>query len=298
MKKFIALLSIIIFSSVLILGCGSNKTVSNLEKDTKINNSKEEIDKDNSNYIDENNKEENNINSNDDKENAKEKDDCKEESKDCLPKDKKTKITIVIDPGHSSKTSKETEIECPGSNKRKLKDTLGATGIESNIPEYIITHDIAKDLKEVLISQGYNVILTKDSPEKELSNIERTTIGNEANANLVIRIHCDSVDSPKACGASILVPAPKGNVTDEIADISYAYGEKIINSYTNYTGFKNRGVVTRDDLTGFNWSKVPIVLIELGFLSNPKEDAYLSNKDNYKNISLGIALGINNCFGK
>ncbi|MBO3372123.1 N-acetylmuramoyl-L-alanine amidase, partial [Clostridium perfringens] len=107
-------------------------------------------------------------------------------------------ITIVIDPGHSSTISNETEPECPGSQKRKLKDTLGATGVQSKIPEYTITHGVAEELKKLLISEGYNVIMTKDSPDKQLSNIERTTIGNDNNANLIIRIHCDGVDSPKA----------------------------------------------------------------------------------------------------
>ncbi|MDU8975796.1 MAG: N-acetylmuramoyl-L-alanine amidase, partial [Clostridium perfringens] len=207
-------------------------------------------------------------------------------------------ITIVIDPGHSSTISNETEPECPGSQKRKLKDTLGATGVQSKIPEYTITHGVAKELKKLLISEGYNVIMTKDSPDKQLSNIERTTIGNDNNANLIIRIHCDGVDSPKACGASILVPATKGNVTKDISDISYSYGEKILTAYTKYTGLKNRGVVVRDDLTGFNWSKVPIVLIELGFISNPNEDSYLSNPDNYIKIVTGISNGINYCFAK
>ena len=30
---------------------------------------------------------------------------------------------------------------------------------------------------------------------------------------------------------------------------------------------KNNGVVERDDMTGFNWSKVPVILVEMGFLS-------------------------------
>ncbi|MCI7442585.1 MAG: N-acetylmuramoyl-L-alanine amidase, partial [Clostridium sp.] len=34
-------------------------------------------------------------------------------------------------------------------------------------------------------------------------------------------------------------------------------------------------------LTGFNWSKVPVVLIEMGFLSNPEEDNLL-NSDSYQ----------------
>lgn len=209
---------------------------------------------------------------------------------------KSKKITIVLDPGHSSKSSNEKECVSPDSKEEKLKDTTGATGINSNMPEYEITDKISKKLKELLEKDGYNVILTKDKVSEQRSNIERANIGNTANASLLVRIHCDGVDSQSANGASMLVPEVKGYVTKDIAQKSYLYGEKIINAYTKTTGIYNRGVIKRDDLTGFNWSKVPVVLLELGFISNPKEDAYLSNSNNYNQICEGIEKGINNCF--
>ena len=42
-------------------------------------------------------------------------------------------------------------------------------------------------------------------------------------------------------------------------------------------GFKVNGIFERDDLTGFNWSKVPVVLVEMGFMSNYNEDEMMSN---------------------
>lgn len=210
--------------------------------------------------------------------------------------DIKKNITIVIDPGHSSISSNQKEPISPDSKELKLKDTLGATGINSKRPEYEITLSVALELSNILKTEGYNVILTKDKVTTKLSNIERTKVGNDHNANLMIRLHCDGVDSPKAQGASILVPKVKGYVTKNIAKKSKVYGEKIINNYSENIGFKNRGIIYREDLTGFNWSKVPIVLLEMGFISNPKEDAYLSNPNNYKHIASSIAKGINSCF--
>lgn len=211
-------------------------------------------------------------------------------------KNNSKKITIVLDPGHSSKSSSETEYTSPDSKEKKLKDTTGATGINSNMPEYEITDKVSKKLKQLLEKDGYNVILTKNNVSEQRSNIERANIGNMSNANLLIRIHCDSVDSQSANGASMLVPEVKGYVTKDIAQKSYLYGQKIIDSYTKTTGIYNRGVIKRNDLTGFNWSKVPVVLLELGFISNPKEDAYLSNSENYNQICEGIKKGINSCF--
>ena len=45
-------------------------------------------------------------------------------------------------------------------------------------------------------------------------------------------------------------------------------------------------------MTGLNWSKVPVTLVEVGYMTNPEEDVLLS-KDSYRNkITEGIANGI------
>lgn len=209
---------------------------------------------------------------------------------------KNKKITIVIDPGHSNKSTNEKEPISPSSKELKLKDTLGATGVNTKMPEYETTMGISLELEKILKERGYNVILTKDSVSKQMSNIERAEVGNRANADLLIRIHCDSFGSPNAHGASMLVPSVEGYITDSVYQKSSYYGKKIIDTYTSELGIHNRGVVTRSDLTGFNWSKVPVVLLELGFISNPKEDALLSNPKNHYKIALSIANGIDNCF--
>lgn len=285
MKKFIIFIIALVFSTSLICYiANSNKSNEKFTENEKAVSTKDSSNK--TNLKDELKELEKNVEKNNKKKNY-------ENSK----KDNKKKdITIVIDPGHSNKSTNETEPISPDSKEKKLKDTLGSTGVNSKVPEYVITNGVALSLEKILKNDGYNVIMTKRDVNTPMSNIERTEIGNKNKANLMIRIHCDGVDSQSAVGASILVPEAKGNVTPKISKESKEYGEKIINKYTSYLGLKNRGVVYRDDLTGFNWSKVPIVLIELGFISNPKEDALLSNEKNYDKIATGIANGINDCF--
>ena len=47
---------------------------------------------------------------------------------------------------------------------------------------------------------------------------------------------------------------------------------------------KVNGVFERKDITGFNWSKVPVVILEMGFMSNYTEDTMLSNPDYQKKL--------------
>jgi N-acetylmuramoyl-L-alanine amidase len=58
------------------------------------------------------------------------------------------------------------------------------------------------------------------------------------------------------------------------------------------TGAVNRGIIERSDLSGFNWSEIPVLLIEAGFLSNPREDIFLNSDDYQNRIARGIFEGI------
>jgi len=46
------------------------------------------------------------------------------------------------------------------------------------------------------------------------------------------------------------------------------------------------------DLSGFNWSTVPTVLVECGFLSNPVEDRLLASPHYQDKLATGIADGV------
>lgn len=203
-----------------------------------------------------------------------------------------TKKIIVIDPGHASGASNEKEPMAPGSKIMKLKESGGAEGIVTHNPEYLINMDIAKRLKRLLEYKGYKVVMTKTENYQMLGNIKRAEIANGVHAALAIRIHADSSSNAQISGTSMLVPAPINSNTRAIYKQSKLYGKTILDSLVRQVGMKNKGVVERKDLTGFNWSRVPVVLVEVGFLSNKREDKLLSQADYKQKIALGLANGI------
>lgn len=201
-------------------------------------------------------------------------------------------VTILIDPGHSKNPSKGVEKISPNGDETKLKDTSGAMGETTGIREYDIVMDIALKLEEELLSKNYNVILTRREVNEALSNIERAEKGNKLNADLVIKLHCDSATAKEAKGASMLIPREKGYITKEIEQKSKEYGEIVLEEYIRKTNLSSRGLIYRDDLTGFNWSKVPIILLEMGFLSNKADEVYLTQEEGKEKIVEGISSGI------
>lgn len=199
---------------------------------------------------------------------------------------------IVIDPGHGGTVTSQKEPVSPGSTIMKAENTVGACGVNPKLTEYELNLKVALKLEKLLENNGYKVILTRTSNSQTIGNIERAEIGNKNNADLVIRIHADSYSSTSVMGASMLVPGNCGYAKN-IYQKSRKYGEIIFSELLKKAGMKSRGIFIRDDLTGFNWSKVPVVLIEMGFLSNPYEDKLLSTEAYQDKIAAGLCQGIN-----
>ncbi len=256
MKKYRLIVTLIIAVGVILIG--TSNPITNFYKTTSlINRSKLEDDKDR-------------------------KDELKSEN---------GKYTICIDPGHQQKGDPNPEPIGPGSPYKKARVSSGATGVATKKPEYILNLEASVVLKNILESKGYNVVMTRESHDVNISNAERATLGNEKNANIVIRVHADSLNNPGKTGASILIPQKGGKYTSGIYEKSNECAQ-IVKTEMEKSGIKLNGIFERDDLTGFNWSKVPVVLIEMGFMSNYNEDLMMSNPEYQRKMMQSIADGL------
>ena len=72
---------------------------------------------------------------------------------------------------------------------------------------------------------------------------------------------------------------------------SYEASEMIIKEVISATGAIRREDIITSDMTGFNWCTRPIVLIEMGFLSNPEEDRLLSSREYQDKLAKAICSG-------
>lgn len=198
---------------------------------------------------------------------------------------------VVIDPGHQSRGDSAKEPIGPGATELKPRVTGGTTGIETRIGEYEVVLQIATNLKSRLEAAGVTVIMTRMTNDVNISNSERAAIANEAGAHLFIRVHADgSVNSDQA-GISTLYPA-ENRWTAPIAQKSLSAAKSVHAAVIASTGATSRGIMARGDLAGFNWAKVPSVLVECGFLTNPVEDRFLSSPHYQDSLAQGMATGI------
>ena len=58
------------------------------------------------------------------------------------------------------------------------------------------------------------------------------------------------------------------------------------------TGARADGIFRRDTYTGLNWSTVPCILVEMGYMSNPEEDVKLNDPDYQQKLVEGMVDGI------
>lgn len=201
-------------------------------------------------------------------------------------------MVIVIDPGHQGKGNSSKEAIGPGSSTTKAKVTTGATGVSSRKAESQMNLEIALKLRDELKARGYTVVMTRTSQNVNISNQQRAKVGNQNNAAAVIHLHCDSSNSSSIRGAHTIAVSKKNPFCPQLYSASSSLAQKVINSYTSATGIKSRGVSYQDDLTGLNWSTVPAIYIEMGFISNSTEDKLLSSSSFQKKCAQGIANGI------
>lgn len=209
------------------------------------------------------------------------------------------KRTIFIDPGHQRKGDLSKERVSPSSNETKYKVTYGASGVATKKPEYQLTLETSLILKEELEKRGFHVMMSRTTNDVNVSNIQRAEMANNANASLTVRVHADgSDDNSSVRGFSILTPENTQD-TRGIYQDSLRASQTILNNVRDGgINIHGNGIFKRGDMTGFNWSKTPVVLLEIGFMSNPTEDRLLSDPAYQRRLMALTADGISKYFPK
>lgn len=183
---------------------------------------------------------------------------------------------VCIDPGHQAKGDGKSEPIAPGSGNCKARVSSGTAGVGTKKAEYVVNLEASMILKQLLEEKGYTVYMTRETHDVNISNAERATFANDKGAQMTVRIHCDSIGNGGKTGATLLVPAKESRYTSRIYEPSFKFAS-VLKEKLGAKGVKVNGIFERSDMTGFNWSKVPVVIFEMGFMSNYNEDHMLSD---------------------
>ena len=206
---------------------------------------------------------------------------------------------IVIDPGHQARANTGKEPLGPGSTEMKTKVSGGTAGVASGVPEYELTLTVSLLLRSELEARGYQVMLTRESHDVDISNRERADMANSAGADVFLRIHADGSTNPQTNGAMTICPTagspyPIGKLYSRCRLLA----DCVLDEFVASTGAYREKVWETDTMSGVNWCQVPVTLVELGYMTNPAEDAKLNDPSYQALMVKGIANGVDRYFAE
>lgn len=195
--------------------------------------------------------------------------------------------TICIDPGHPSEVGE------------------GTTG--RSISEMEVAWKVAQRLKTKLQGLGMKVVMTKSALKQYVPNKKRAEIANASKADYLVRLHCDS---SSGTGFASYYPARKGTANgkrgpeDDVIERSARMAKPFHQAFaaTMRGSLRDQGLKTDAEtavgaqhggaLIGSIYSKVPVVLVEMCVLTNPKDEAFVLTNEGLDKLAQALANGI------
>lgn len=151
---------------------------------------------------------------------------------------------------------------------------------------------MAQRLRPLLERAGVRVVMTRTrTAGTSMGNIARARIANRAGAALFLRIHADGSADRSVRGTHTLYPALRRGWTDDIYVESRRAAATVQRELVRALGFPDRGLQERSDFTGFNWADVPVILVEMGFMTNATDDRLLATAAYQRRAALGLCRG-------
>ena len=185
--------------------------------------------------------------------------------------------TIVLDPGHGGSD--------PGA--------IGPTGLQ----EKQVTLPIAEYLKSILEAKGAKVILTRttdvDVYGPHASGVDelqaRVNVANGNRADAFISIHINSFSNPNVGGIATYY--------FDGSDQSKKLASAVQGQIAEHSGFNGDRGIQPGNLYVLRHSLMPSILVELGFISNPKEEGHLKEMSTRQEFANELAKGLELYFG-
>ena len=205
-------------------------------------------------------------------------------------------LVVVIDPGHQLTADLTQEPIGPGAAETKYKVSGGTASCNTGSPESELTLAVSKLLEAELIQRGYTVLMTRTEQDVNISNSERAAVANDANADAFVRIHANGSENSGANGALTICQTAANPYNSDLYAKSRALSDAVLDELTANAGCRKEYVWETDTMSGINWCRVPVTIVEIGYMTNAAEDALLATDDYRSLIAVGIANGIDRYF--
>lgn len=171
-------------------------------------------------------------------------------------------MKIFIDPGHGG-------------------DNPGAIA-KSGLTEASVNLDVSLRLGDILTGRGYQINYSRTT-NVNVSLSERARLANSWGADYFVSIHCNSATNTSYNGTE--------SFYYKAGTVAQRFAETVNTALVRQIELTDLGVKARN-LAVLRLTVMPAILVELAFLSNPREAALLATDSFRQNCAIGISNGI------
>lgn len=189
--------------------------------------------------------------------------------------------TIVLDPGHG--TAQAWGDSDPGA--------IGPSGVK----ERDVVLAVAREAARLLGERGATVILTRTEGATPLGLYERADLANRSGAHVFVSIHANSSPSPSLGGTSTYYYVPSHLTGQQEKRRSLAFS--LQRALVARLGLEDKGV-RQANFAVLRSTNMPSALVELAFISNPREEQLLADPAFQRQAALAITEGLLDFFSQ
>ena len=205
-------------------------------------------------------------------------------------------LMIAIDPGHQGRANYQHEQNGPGSSNTRARVATGTRGVSTGIPEHELNLEVSLMLRDELRARGYNVFMIRETADVDISNRQRALMAAKSGADIFVRIHANGNDSSAVHGIMMLSHSRNNPYVPHLYESSRLLSDLMLEAMVASTGARNMGVFEVDTMSGSNWSRIPVTIVEMGFMTNPHEDELMATYEYRTKLVNGMANGIDQFF--
>jgi N-acetylmuramoyl-L-alanine amidase len=124
----------------------------------------------------------------------------------------------------------------------------------------------------------------------------RAKLPTRGRSDAFIRIHANGSVAPAENGVRTICHPKNNPYNGGIYAQCLSLSQALLDGIVSATGANDRGVWQTDTMSGINWSKVPVTIVEMGYMTNEEEDRLMATDDYRMLIVRGIADGLDQYF--
>jgi N-acetylmuramoyl-L-alanine amidase len=144
---------------------------------------------------------------------------------------------------------------------------------------------IAKGIQREGAANDIKVILTRNGDEP-LTLDERVLVTNRYKADAFISLHTNFDENASTTGIACMVSEKSSRFTE-----SKRLADNLVQELQTLQGISVNGIMKSNPHV-LSKNSIPAILLELGYLSNPKDYKYITDQENQKHISKSIIAAV------